>query len=174
MKQLSRAHPAGAFAMRSTALVLLVLPAFAGCSGEPSRWDEVQQKTRRNAPAVAKEALPGSLFNKMFPKPSGDFDIVYTQEKPGFAQAKLVKKGEDVATLAIFDTVSNPDAADKYKDVQETFESWPIIEIGENGTGLLVAKRFQVQIRSKDANFSKFDREDWLKKFDLANLAKLQ
>ena len=34
--------------------------------------------------------------------------------------------------------------------------------------------RYQVQIRSTDANFSKFDREDWLKKFDLANLAKLQ
>ena len=45
------------------------------------------------------------------------------------------------------------------------------IEIGNNGTGLLVGDRYQVQIRSTDANFTKFDREDWLKKFDLANLA---
>ena len=110
----------------------------------------------------------------MFPKPAGDFDVVYTQEKTGFAEAKLVKKGQDVATLSIFDTVSNPEAADKYKETQETFEGSPIIEIGNMGTGLLVAGRYQVQIRSKDANFSKFDREDWLKKFDLANLAKLQ
>jgi len=155
-------------------LVLLPMVVVAGCRQEPSRWDEVQQKTRRNAPAVAKEAVPGSVFNKMFPKSDGDFDVVYSQEKAGFAQAKLVKKGEDVATLSIFDTVSNPEAAAKYKDTQDTFESYPVIEIGNNGTGLLVGDRYQVQIRSTDANFSKFDREDWLKKFDLANLAKVQ
>jgi hypothetical protein len=154
-------------------LALVVLP-LAGCYRQPSRWDEAQQKTRRNAPAVAREAMPGSSFNKLFPKPEGEFDVVYTQEKPGFAQASLVKKGEDVATLSIFDTASNPESAEKYKDSQDTFESYPIMEIGENGTGLLVGQRYQVQIRSKDANFSKFDREDWLKKFDLANLAKLQ
>jgi hypothetical protein len=118
--------------------------------------------------------VPGSMFNKMFPKPEGDFDVVYTQEKAGFAQASLVKKGEDVATLSIFDTVSNPESYAKYKDTQETFEDCPIIEIGSNGTGILVGDRYQIQIRSKDANFSKFDREDWLKKFDLANLAKVQ
>ena len=163
----SRIFPPGAF-------VLLTLATLSGCYQEPTRWDEVQQKTRRNAPAVAKEALPGANFNKFFPKPEGDFDVVFTQEKAGFAQAKLVKKGQDVATLSIFDTVSNPEAAEKYKDTQETFEDYPIIEIGNNGTGLLVGDRYQVQIRSADANFSKFDREDWLKKFDLANLAKLQ
>ncbi len=156
------------------AFVLLTLMTLPGCQKEPTRWDEVQQETRRNAPAVSKEALPGATFNKMFPKPEGDFDVVYTQEKPGFAQAKLVKKGQDVATLAIFDTVSNPEAAEKYKGTQETFEDYPIIEIGNNGTGLLVGGRYQIQIRSTDASFSKFDREDWLKKFDLANLAKLQ
>jgi len=155
-------------------LVLLPMVVVAGCRQEPSRWDEVQQKTRRNAPAVSKEAMPGSSFNKLFPKPEGEFDVVYTQEKAGFAQATLVKKGEDVATLSIFDTVSNPESAEKYKDTQDTFETYPIMDIGENGTGLLVGQRYQVQIRSKDANFSKFDREDWLKKFDLANLAKLQ
>ena len=155
-------------------LLLVVAPLFAGCSEEPSRWDAVQEKTRRNAPAVSKEALAGALFNKMFPKPDGDFDVVFSQEKVGFAQANLVKKGEDVATLSISDTVSNPEAADKYKDTTEKFEGYPIIEIGNLGTGVLVAQRYQVQIRSKDANFSKFDREDWLKKFDLANLAKLQ
>ncbi|MDR3635223.1 MAG: hypothetical protein P4L84_15570 [Isosphaeraceae bacterium] len=174
MTQLSRARPGDKRLARAWAILLLVLPAVAGCYREPTRWDAAQEKTRRNAPAVAKEALPGALFNKMFPKPAGDYDVVYTQEKTGFAQAKLVKKGEDVATLAIFDTVSNPEAADKYKDTAETFEGYPIIEIGNNGTGLLVGQRYQIQIRSKDANFSKFDREDWLKKFDLANLAKLQ
>jgi hypothetical protein len=148
--------------------------ALAGCYPEPTRWDEVQKQTRHNAPSVAKDAVAGAMFNKLFPKPAGDYDIVYTQEKPGFAQAKLVRKGNDVATLSIFDTISNPDSAAKYKESTETFEGYPIVEIGNNGTGLLVGDRYQVQIRSNDANFSKFDREDWLKKFDLANLAKLQ
>ncbi|WP_435009467.1 hypothetical protein P12x_000719 [Tundrisphaera lichenicola] len=155
-------------------LAILALTTLPGCYQEPNRFDKVQEETRRNVPAVSKEALPGSEFNKMFPKPEGDFDVVYSQEKTGFAQANLVKKGEDVATLSISDTLSNPEAADKYKETQDTFEGYPIVEIGNQGTGLLVGSRFQIQIRSKDANFSKFDREDWLKKFDLANLAKLQ
>ncbi len=155
-------------------LVLMLLTALPGCYQQPTRWDEVQKETRRNVPAVSKEAVPGATFNKLFPKPEGDFDVVYTQEKQGFAQAKLVKKGEDIATLSIFDTTSNPEAAEKYKDEQGTFEGFPIMDIGEKGTSLLVGNRYQVTIRSIDANFSKFDREDWLKKFDLANLAKLQ
>lgn len=173
MSQPSRANPMSALRSRWT-LLLLALTVASGCYREPTRWDEVQQKTRRNAPAVSRQAVPGALFNKMFPKPEGDVDVIYTQEKTGFAQAKLVKKGRDVAMLSIFDTVSNPEAANKYKDTEETFEGYPIIEIGNNGTGLLVGQRYQVQVRSTDANFSKFDREDWLKKFDLANLAKLQ
>jgi hypothetical protein len=157
-------------------LVILPLAALvgSGCYHEPTRWDEVQKVTRRNVPAVATDAVPGSLFNKMFPKAEGDSDIVFTQEKAGFAQAKLVKKGDDVAMLSIFDTVSNPESAAKYKESTETFAGYPITEIGSNGTGLLVGDRFQIQIRSVNANFSKFEREDWLKKFDLANLAKVQ
>jgi hypothetical protein len=153
---------------------LAVLATDVGCYREPSRWDEVQQQTRRNAPAVAREAVPGSEFNKMFPKPEGDFDVVYTQEKTGFAEAALLKKGgSELATMSISDTTSNPEAVDKYKESTEAFAGYPVAEIGEQGTGLLVGDRFQVQIRSKDANFSKFDRENWLKKFDLANLANL-
>lgn len=158
----------------SAVAAVLAMAAFSGCYQEPNRFDKVQQETRRNAPAVSKAAMPGSSFNVMFPKKEGDFDVVYSQEKDGFAQAKLVKAGQDVATFAVFDTVSNPEAADKFKDTTETFEGSPIMDMGERGTSLLVGGRYQVQIRSVDANFSKFDREDWLKKFDLANLAKLK
>jgi len=117
--------------------------------------------------------VPGSEFNKMFPRPEGDFDVVYTQEKRGFAEADLKKEGNVIATLAIFDTASNPDAAQKYKDATSRLKEFPMIDIGENGTGVLVGDRFQVQVRSKDANVSKADREEWLGKFDLANLASL-
>jgi len=156
-------------------VVLLPLAALAGagCYREPTRWDEVQQQTRRNAPAVAKDAVPGSEFNRMFPKPEGDFDVVYTQEKAGFAEADLKKEGNVVATLAVSDTVSTPGAAQKYKDATARLKDYPMVDIGDNGTGVLVGDRFQVQLRSKDANFSKAEREEWLSKFDLANLASL-
>jgi hypothetical protein len=151
--------------------------AGAGCYREPTRWDEVQQQTRRNAPAVSQEAVAGGEFNKMFPKADGDYDIVYTQEKRGFAQADLNRQGNTVATLSIFDTISNPEAAQNYRDATTQLGGYPLIDIGSQGTGVLVGNRFQVQVRSKDANFGKAEREDWLKKFDLANLeslAKLQ
>lgn len=157
-------------------LVLLTLTATSlpGCYREPTRWDEVQQKTRRT-PAVSREAVAGSEFNKMFPRPEtgGDFDRVYTQEKPGFAEARLVRKGEDVAMLSIFDTVSNPEAAQDYRNAAARLGAFPMIDKGSNGTAVLVGDRFQVQVRSLDANFTRADREDWLKKFDLANLESL-
>ena len=163
--------------LASRAVPALALLAIDGLGRMLPGADPLGQGPAGDPPGCARGregGAGGGEFNKLFPKPEGDFDVVYTQEKPGFAQAKLVKKGQDVATLSIFDTTSNPEAAAKYKDIQETFEGSPIIEIGNNGTGLLVGNRYQVQIRSKDANFTKFDREDWLKKFDLANLAKLQ
>ena len=80
-----------------------------------------------------------------------------------------------MATLSIFDTVEQSRGrSTSSRHPGDASSDYPIIEIGNNGTGLLVGGRFQVQIRSQDANFSKFDREDWLKKFDLANLARLQ
>jgi hypothetical protein len=157
--------------------VVVLLPlatlAASGCYRQPTRWDEVQQQTRRNAPATSREAVAGGEFNKMFPKADGDYDIVYTQEKTGFAQADLNRQGTTVATLSVFDTVSNPEAAQSYRDATTQLLAYPLIDIGSNGSGVLVGDRFQVQVRSKDANFSKIDREDWLKKFDLANLEKL-
>jgi hypothetical protein len=154
-------------------LVPLAAVAASGCYRQPTRWDEVQQQTRRNAPATSREAVAGGEFNKMFPKAEGDYDIVYTQEKTGFAQADLNRKGTTVATLSVFDTVSNPEAAQSYRDATTQLGTYPLIDIGSNGSGVLVGDRFQVQVRSKDANFGKIDREDWLRKFDLANLEKL-
>jgi hypothetical protein len=154
-------------------MALLLVTTLAGCYREPSRWDQVQQETRRNQPAVAREAIAGGEFNKFFPKGEGDFDTVYTQEKSGFAQAMLKKDGNEVATLSIFDTVSNPEAAQDYKTATAQLEGYPMIDIGEQGTGVLVGDRFQVQVRSKDAAFGKADRQDWLRKFNLANLERL-
>ena len=89
MKQLSWIPPATALSMRRLVFVLLVLPAVSGCYREPTRWDAVQEKTRHNAPAVAKEAVPGASFNKLFPKPSGDFDVIYSAKKRSASRKRL-------------------------------------------------------------------------------------
>jgi hypothetical protein len=152
---------------------LLALTA-AGCSrSEPTRWDQAQQESK-GQPAVAREAAQGSSFNRFFPKAGGEYSVVYKQEKTGFAQAGLKQGGREVATLSISDTTSNPDAAAKYRASSERLESYPLAAIGSQGTGVLVANRFQVQVRSVDPSFRQADRKDWLGKFDLQGLAQLR
>lgn len=84
--------------------------------------------------------------------------MVFTQEKSGFAEAVLKQDGEDVATLAVFDTVSNPDAAAKYADSDETVAGYPAVAVGANGLAILVADRFQVQVRALNDDFARDDR----------------
>jgi hypothetical protein len=151
-----------------------LLGMFIACGGNPSesRWATVQQESR-NKPAVSKEALEGSAFNKFFPKAKDQFDLTFKQEKKGFAQASLKKDGKEVALLSVSDTISEPDATEKYKETKEELAGYPMAAIGTKATGLLVGNRFQVQVRSMDESFGKDDREEWLKKFDLDGIAKL-
>jgi hypothetical protein len=155
-------------------LGLLLALAGAGCrQQEPTRWDEAQQESR-GQPAVAREAEKGSSFNRFFPRGGGEYNVVYKQEKTGFAQASLKRGGKEVATLSVSDTTSNPEAAAKYRSSSEMLQSYPIVAIGSQGTGVLVADRFQVQVRSVDPSFSPADRKEWLGKFDLPGLAQLR
>lgn len=153
--------------------VLLLLGA---CSAkEPSRFSKAQEEsTRRNAtPAVVKEAEQGSSFNKFFPKGGDGYNRVYTQEKKGFAEAKLKRGGKDVAVLSISDTVSTPSAANKYQQSSDKISGYPAVQMGNNGTGVLVG-RYQVKVQSRDSSFTRKDREAWLKRFDLSGLARLK
>jgi hypothetical protein len=162
---------------RRLVLVLLFLPLVAlvvACGGNPAqtRWASAQQESR-NKPAVAKEALPGKEFNKFFPKAESPWDLTYKQEKQGTAIASLKKDGKEVATLAVFDTISDPDVAKEYKEATQALAGCPLVAKGAKGTAVLVANRFQVQVRSMDDSFAEDDRKEWLKKFDLDGIAKL-
>lgn len=153
----------------------LLLPAMAlslglGCEKEPNRFDQVQQETRGQR-ATATEAVAGGDFNKFFPKSEGDFSVIYTQEKKGFAEAEVKKGGEVLATLAVSDTRSNPEATEKYKGSTLTLDGYPEVAIGSLGTGILIENRIQVQVRSKDAGIDQAGREAWIRRFDLPNLA---
>jgi hypothetical protein len=146
----------------------------AGCS--PSGDTRFQGALTQRGPAVAKEAVPGSKLNKFFPKTEGEWDLVYTQEKHGMAQAELKKGGKAVAQLAIFDTVTDPKVAEEYKDAKEKLnDKHPMIAKGKLGTAVLVGDRFQVQIRTlPGSDFEEADRKEWLSKFDLVGLSTLQ
>ncbi len=162
------------FLVLSLLILLMFLPACRG-TPTPSRWDDAQEAST-GGQATLDDALPGSAFNKFFPKPDKDlgFDVVYTQEKNGFAEAKLKQDGEEIATLSVSDTANNPSAVEKFKDTAERLAEYPIAAVGSKGTAILVADRFQVQVRSKSADFDEVDREHWLQEFDLDGLANLK
>jgi hypothetical protein len=149
-----------------TLVVLAILPA---ACGRESRWDEADQASKGQK-AVSGEALPGSAFNKFFPESGDGAKVTYTQEKKGFAQADLKLDGKEVATLSISDTANNPSAREKFGG-GETLGGYPKANVGSKGTAILVADRFQVQVRSQDADF---DREAWLLEFDLDGLSGLK
>jgi inosine/xanthosine triphosphate pyrophosphatase family protein len=71
--------------------VLLLLPA---CREEESRWDAVQEATEGQTTSTVEDAIDGSVFNQFFPKQGEGFDIVFKQEKEGFAQASLQEGGK--------------------------------------------------------------------------------
>jgi hypothetical protein len=158
----------------SLALVALVL--LTGCGPKPvSQFDQAQQlSTQPGAMAVAKNATQGSEFNAFFPKPGQGYERVYTQEKKGFAEAKLKKDGKDLAMLAISDISSNPTAGQKFRQSSQTIGGYPAVELGTTQTALLVGDRYQVKVLSRDPSFGADQRATWLEKFDLKGLAKLK
>jgi hypothetical protein len=172
-----RQHPSTASYWRRgiIAVVLCFALLITGCQPKaPSRFDQAQQEsTQKGAVAVAKTATQGSEFNKFFPPSAFGYERVYTQEKKGFAEAKLKKAGKEVAMLAISDTTSLPSAAQKYANATTQIGGYPSVSIGSTQTGILVGK-YQVKVISRDPSFTEELRADWLQKFNLKELAKLK
>jgi uncharacterized LabA/DUF88 family protein len=138
-------------------IVLSLVLLLSGCfQKEPSRFAQAQKDTtaRGAQPAVVKNAEQGSSFNKFFPQDADGFDRVFSQEKNGFAEAKLNKGGKNVAVLSINDTSL-------------------LVETPAKSTGVLV-KKFQVKVASRDASFTAANRLEWLKKFNLTGLSNLK
>jgi hypothetical protein len=158
-------------------LLLSLLLLVASCAQQPpSRFEQAQQESsqQKSGQAVVKDATQGANFNKFFPEGGSGYDRVYTQEKKGFAEAKLKKAGKDVAMLAISDTKSTPDAAAKFQQSTKKIAGYPALEIGKTQTAVLVNNRYQVKVLSRDPSFTASDREAWLQKFDLSGIAQLK
>lgn len=155
-------------------LLLSLLLLVASCAKQPpSRFEQAQQQSsqQKSGQAVVKDATQGANFNKFFPPSGNGYQRVYTQEKKGFAQAKLKQGGKDVATLSISDIKSTPATASKYQNSTKKIAGYPAATLGDRQTSLLVNNRYQVTVRSTDPSF---DREAWLKKFDLSGLSRLK
>ncbi|WP_201278893.1 hypothetical protein [Leptolyngbya iicbica] len=157
-------------------LMLVTVLTVTACSSAPSKYDQVQEDTTGfNAPAaVEKGAEQGGKFNQFFPASEGDFKVVPSQEKQGFAEYKLKRDGETLAMLTINDTISLPAAAQKYEDATESLAGYPVVQQGNTATGLLVNGRYQVKVLSRSDSFTASDRATWLEKFDLDSLAELE
>jgi hypothetical protein len=159
-------------------LLLSVLLLVTSCAPQaPSRWDQAQKESTQKPTQVNKTAskpVEGGKFNKFFPAGGGGYQRVYTQEKPGFAEAKLKKSGQDVAVISISDTASNPSAAQKFQQSSQKIGGYPAVNQGSNGTAVLVGNRYQVKVQSRSPGFTQSDREAWLQKFDLSGLSRLR
>lgn len=164
------------------AIALVGLLAIGGCQlthlkasspDDSARWQQVEEQVETAPVAATETVLAGGQFNQFFPTPGEGYDRVYTQEKKGFAEAKLKQDGTDLAMLSVSDTASNPTAVVKYQDSSRQIDGYPAVEIGSTGTGLLVKERLQVKVLSRDDSFTPQDREAWIQKFDLNGLAGL-
>lgn len=162
--------------IRTLLLISLIASALfiTACNvKEATVWDAAQTASQ-DGEAVAEDAIAGSEFNQFFPKSADGLEVIFSQEKDGFAEAVLEKDGAEVATLSISDIISNPSAADKYADSSDTLDSFPLVDVGSQGSAVLVADRFQVQVRSKADDFNRDNRVSWLAAFDLAGLSGLK
>lgn len=157
-------------------LALGLLLLVNACSSAPSKYDQVQQDTTGfgTPSAVDRKAEQGSTFNQFFPGNQGDYQVIPSQEKKGFAEYKLQRGDQTLAMLSISDTTSLPAAAEKYNDATDSIAGFPAVNQGSTGTGLLVNGRYQVKVLSRDPSFTQADRVAWLQKFDLQGLAQLK
>ena len=119
------------------------------------------------------EVVNGTAFNRLFPPPGPGEQLIFTQEKRGFSEAKLKQGDQTRALLAISDTITTPTARDKFAASTERLQGWPLAEQGGQASALLVADRFQVKVIGQGAGLDMQQRHDLLEAFQLQKLAAL-
>ena len=115
----------------------------------------------------------GSAFNRLFPAPQAGEELIFTQEKRGFSEAKLKQGSAAVALLAISDTATAPEARSKFGGSGSALQGWPLVEQGDQASALLVANRFQVKVIGQGDGLDPDQRHALLEAFDLKGLSAL-
>lgn len=148
--------------------VLALSSSALGCKDHFSRWDTAATSTVARAPD-APPVKEGGSFNKFFPADGVDgMKRVYTQEKNGFAEAKLQKDGKDVAVLSINDASGDTEALKKFESATDKVQGYPLVTVGKNQSALLVKGRYQVKVSSQQLDEGA--RKPWFEKFNLSGL----
>lgn len=120
-----------------------------------------------------REVVNGTAFNRLFPKPQAGEDLIFTQEKRGFSQARL-KEGDSIkALLSISDVITAPEAREKFSGASQQLRSWPLVEQGPQASAVLVADRFQVKVIGQGTGLDQQKRHELIEAFDLPGLAAL-
>lgn len=158
---------------------LLFIAALVACKDEApksTRWDQAASAAAASAQAAASAAASTppppktdtGEVNKFFPKEEAGVKIVFSVDKPGYAEAKLMTDGGELAQL----TVGDADAAAvaKFSGATDKVGTYALVTVGKNQSAILVGTR-QVKISSKTLDPDA--RKAWLGKFDLAGLAAL-
>ena len=120
-----------------------------------------------------REVVNGTRFNRLFPTPQAGEQLVFTQEKRGFSQARLKQGSEVRALLSISDVASSPASRTKFSHSEERLQSWPLVDQGSQASALLVADRFQVKVIGQGNGLDVEQRHELLGAFDLPALAAL-
>lgn len=160
--------------MKKTKLIylFLVFAFFTACKGKTTETPLKQQTATEEV--KEEQVVEGGDLNSFFPKEQAGFSIVFTQEKDGFAQADLKKDGQAVATLAVSDVANNSSAVAKFAKSKDKLAGYPLTKSGGKGTVILVADKYQVQVRSISSDFTEAMRKEWIEKFNLSGLSKLK
>lgn len=119
------------------------------------------------------EVVNGTAFNRLFPAPGPGEQLVFTQEKRGFSEARLKQGDATLALLAVSDTTTLPAARQKFADAEGRIQGWPLVDQGSQASALLVADRFQVKVISQGVGLDQQQRHDLLAAFQLQKLAAL-
>ncbi len=126
------------------------------------------------ADVPSSQVVNGTAFNRLFPKPEPGEQLVFTQEKRGFSEARL-KQGDQVkALLAISDVTTAPGARGKFEASESLLQGWPLVEQGAQASALLVADRFQVKVIGQGEGLDAQQRHELIEAFNLPGLAALQ
>ncbi len=120
------------------------------------------------------QVVNGAAFNRLFPAPDDGDQLVFTQEKRGFSEARLKHDGQVRALLAIADVSTAPEARSKFEASESRLQGWPLVEQGPQASALLVADRFQVKVIGQGEGLDPEQRHELLGQFNLKGLAALQ
>jgi hypothetical protein len=119
--------------------------------------------------AVAPAPIGAGIFNKAFPKDGqGGYARVFAPDKEGYAEAKLLKEGKEVAVISVADAERLAYARAKYGSATERVDDFPVLQSGTNQTSALVRERYVVKVVSSTLDHEA--RKAILATFDLKSL----